>query len=124
MKDFRNLQVWQKAHHLVLAVYRITTGLPKHELYGMTSQLRRAASSIPANIAEGCGRSGDAEFARFLLISMGSASELKYHLLLAKDLKYITEADFSELDNLANEVQKMITALHKRIKSSKPQANR
>lgn len=116
MKDFRNLQVWQKAHQLALAVYKITANLPKHELYGMTSQLRRAAGSIPANIAEGSGRGGDGELARFLLISMGSASELKYHLLLAKDLKYITEADFTTLDSLANEVQKMITALHRRIK--------
>jgi len=83
MKDFRELKVWEKAHQLTLEVYKATTIFPKDELYGLTSQIRRACASIPANIAEGCGRRGDAEFARFLGIAMGSASELDYHLLLA-----------------------------------------
>ena len=87
MKDFRELQVWRKAHELTLAVYQITASFPREELYGLTAQLRRAGSSIAANLAEGCGRNGDAELARFCSIAMGSASELEYHLLLARDLK-------------------------------------
>jgi len=76
VKDFRKLKVWEKSHHLTLAVYKATALFPKDELYGLTSQIRRSGVSIAANIAEGCGRAGDAEFARFLQIAMGSASEL------------------------------------------------
>src|SRR6266545_6431941 len=97
MKDFHELKVWQKAHQLTLAVYRVTAGFPREELYGLTSQLRRACSSVAANLAEGCGRQGDAEFARFCSIAMGSASEVEYHLLLAKDLKLLTPADYETL---------------------------
>ena len=82
MKSFRDLQVWEKAHRLTLAVYSSTMEFPRDEQYGLTSQIRRASSSIAANIAEGCGRSGDGELRRFLEIAMGSASELEYHLLL------------------------------------------
>jgi four helix bundle protein len=89
MQDFRELQVWRKAHRLTLAVYRATAGFPREELYGLTGQIRRSCSSIPANLAEGCGRSGDSDFARFCSIAIGSASELEYHLLLAKDLHLI-----------------------------------
>jgi four helix bundle protein len=77
MKDFWELNVWQKAHQLTLVVYRMTADFPREELYGLTSQLRRSSSSISANLAEGCGRNGDAELARFCAISMGSASELE-----------------------------------------------
>ena len=90
------LKVWQKAHQLTLKVYRITAAFPREELYGLTSQLRRACSSIAANLAEGCGRNGDMEFARFCSMAMGSASELEYHLLLAKDLKLIKPVDYQE----------------------------
>ena len=86
MKNFRDLGVWTKSYRLTLAVYRETKAFPKEEQFGLTSQLRRAASSIPANIAEGCCRNGDAEFRRFLFIAMGSASELECHILLARDL--------------------------------------
>ena len=93
MKDFRELKVWQKAHELTLAVYKVTAAFPREEQYGLTSQIRRACSSIAANLAEGCGRNnvlstlapGDPEFARYCSIAMGSASELEYHLLLAKN---------------------------------------
>ena len=85
MKDFRKQKVWGKAHDLALKVYRVTEAFPKTELFGLTSQIRRAGVSIPANIAEGCGRDTDADFARFLQIAMGSASELEYHLLLAHE---------------------------------------
>ena len=111
MKDFRELKVWQMAHGLTLAVYKVTATFPRDELYGLTSQLRRACSSIAANLAEGCGRSGDAEFARFRSIAMGSASELEYHLLLAKDLKLIKPADYEKLAPRATEVKRMLTGL-------------
>src|SRR3990170_3421423 len=116
MKDYRKLKVWEKGHQLALSVYRATLGFPKTEVYGIVSQMRRAASSIPANIAEGSGRGSDGELARFLLIAMGSSSELKYHLFLAKDLEYLKESDFLALERQIDEVQKMITSLHKRIK--------
>ena len=97
VKDFHELKVWQKAHELTLAVYRVTTPFPREELYGLTSQLRRASASIAANLAEGCGRSGDAEFARYCSIAMGSASEVEYHLLLARDLKLLKSGEYEEL---------------------------
>src|SRR5215472_6661494 len=90
MKDFRRLKVWERSHRLTLQVYVHTRSFPKDELYGLTAQIRRAAASIGANIAEGCGRRGDAELGRFLQIAMGSACELEYHLLLARDLGILT----------------------------------
>jgi four helix bundle protein len=119
VKDFRELKVWQKAHQLTLAVYRITAAFPREELYGLTSQLRRACSSIAANWAEGCGRNGDVEFARFCSIAMGSASELEYHLLLAKDLKLINTADYQDLDQRATELQRMLTALIQKLNADR-----
>ena len=115
MKDFRELKVWQKAHELALAVYRITATFPREELYGLTSQLRRACSSIAANLAEGCGRSGDGEFARYCSIAMGSASEREYHLLLARDLKLILPADYEELAPRATELKRMLTGLMQKL---------
>jgi four helix bundle protein len=111
MKDFRDLAVWQKAHALAVDTYRATDAFPKSELYGLTSQIRRAAASVPANIAEGCGRSGDAELARFLQIAMGSASELEYHLLLAHDLEFLRSADHERLVGEVTEVKKMLAGL-------------
>jgi four helix bundle protein len=119
VKDFRDLQVWQKAHQLTLAVYQITVAFPRAELYGLTSQLRRCSSSIPANLAEGCGRNGDAEFARFCSIAMGSASELEYHLLLAKDLKLIKPKDHAELSQRATELKRMLTALLQKLNADR-----
>ena len=83
MKDYRSLQVWQKSHELTLSVYEVTQSFPNDEKYGLTSQLRRSASSIPSNIAEGCGRGSDADFARCCQIAMGSACEVNYQLLLS-----------------------------------------
>jgi four helix bundle protein len=117
MKDFRELTVWQRSHGLVLAIYRRTTGFPKHELYGLTSQIRRAAASIPANIAEGCGRGTDPDFARFLHMAFGSGCELEYHLLLAKDLGYVEEQDYLKLNGELVEIKRMLAALMKRVKS-------
>jgi four helix bundle protein len=93
VKDFRELKVWQKAHQLTLAIYKVSAPFPHEELFGLSSQLRRSCASIAANLAEGCGRKGDAELARFCSIAMGSASELQYHLLLGKDLGLIKPKD-------------------------------
>ncbi|HEY7404562.1 MAG TPA: four helix bundle protein [Candidatus Angelobacter sp.] len=94
MKDFRELKVWEKAHRLTLLAYKLTEGFPRHELFGLASQVRRCSSSIPANIAEGCGRLGNSEFHRFLQIACGSISELEYHFLLSRDLGFLTESDY------------------------------
>ncbi len=112
VKDFHELKVWQKAHQLTLTIYQITATFPREELYGLTSQLRRACSSIPANLAEGCGRNGDAEFARFCCIAMGSASELEYHLLLARDLKLVKPKDHEALAQRAIEVKRIADRAH------------
>lgn len=111
MKNFRDLQVWHKAHELALGVYRGANGFPSSELYGLISQLRRAASSIAANIAEGCGRDGDAELARFLQIAMGSASELEYHILLAGDLNLLQPPESERLTKQVTEVKRMLATL-------------
>lgn len=110
MRDFRELKVWEKAHRLTLAVYKATTTLPKDELYGLTSQIRRSCSAIPANIAEGCGRTGDAELARFLQIAMGSASELENHLLLTRDLGLLSSSDYERLAREVTEVKRMLAS--------------
>ena len=119
MKDFRELKVWQKAHELTLAVYKVTAVFPREEQYGLTSQTRRACSSIAANLAEGCGRNTDAEFARYCSIAMGSASELEYHLLLSKDLKLINPADYEALAPRATELKRMLTALMQKLKTDR-----
>lgn len=116
MKDFHELHVWRKAHDLVLNVYRATNAFPKDELFGLTSQLRRAASSIPANIAEGCGRSGDAELARFMQIASGSASEVEYHLLLAYDLGLLDAESHKRLESEICEIKRMLTSFVQRLR--------
>jgi len=115
MKDFRSLDVWKKSHKLALAIYKASAGFPSNELYGLTSQVRRAASSIPANIAEGCGRGSNRDFARFLQIAMGSASELEYHLILARDLELLDAAQHSFLEQATTEVKRMLTGFMKRL---------
>jgi four helix bundle protein len=115
MKDFRSLKVWQKSHELALAVYKVTLSFPREEIYGLASQLRRAASSIPANIAEGCGCNGNREFARFLEIALRSASETEYHLLLARDLGYLDIRIYEELNNQATEVKRMLTGFLQKL---------
>lgn len=119
MRDFRKLDVWGKSHELTLAVYRVSNRLPKEELYGLTSQMRRAAASIPANIAEGCGREGDAELARFLRIAMGSASELEYHLLLARDLTFLDQPSHDALAGMLIEVKRMLTGLIQTLRQAR-----
>jgi four helix bundle protein len=119
MKDFRQLKVWEKAHAFVLEIYRITARFPKEEMYGLTSQLRRSAGSISTNIAEGCGRGSDAELARFVQISMGSACEAEYQLLLAHDLGFIADPDHEELSQDITEVKRMLTGFIKILKADR-----
>lgn len=115
MRDFRGLEVWQAAHQITLALYKITVKFPREEVYGLTSQMRRCSTSVAANIAEGCGRRGEGEFHRFLQIASGSASELDYHLILAHDLGFLKEAEYDELaKNLAilrRRLTKLITTV-------------
>lgn len=118
VQNFRGLKVWQKAHELTLAVYKATTKFPREEMYGLTSQLRRASSSIPANIAEGCGRSGVAELARFCSIAAGSASEVDYHLLLARDLNLMRPQEHIRLAAQTIEVKRMLAGFLTRLKAS------
>jgi four helix bundle protein len=122
MQDFRKLVVWRKAHELTTGLYLLTASFPREEVYGLTSQIRRAASSVPANIAEGCGRGGNAELARFLRIAMGSASELEYHLLLARNLHYLAEKDYlveKDYEVTADkviEIKRMLAGLVRRLR--------
>jgi four helix bundle protein len=115
VEDFEELKVWSKAHQTTLQLYRLTRHFPKEELYGLTSQIRRAAASVGANIAEGCGRRSDGEMARFLQIAHGSAVELEYHLLLARDLTLLSEGVYSDLERRVDEVQRMLTGLIQRV---------
>ena len=115
MKDFRKLQVWRKSHEFTLLIYKATARLPRDERYTLTSQVRRAAASIPANIAEGCGRRTDADFARFLQMAAGSASELDYHLLLASDLGFLTKDELHCMSDRLNEIRRMLTAFLQKL---------
>jgi len=117
MKDFRDLKVWEKGHQLTLAIHRVSARFPKEERYGLTSQIRRSSASIPPNIAEGSGRGGDAEFARFIQIAIGSASETEYHLILAKDLKLLGEADYEKLSGEIMQLKKMLISLVKKLRA-------
>lgn len=108
VKSYSDLVVWQKAHGLVLRVYESTDQFPKHELYGLTSQIRRCAVSVPSNIAEGFKRNGKLESKRFYNIAEGSLEELKYQLLLARDLKYLSINEYSKMSNQADEVGKLL----------------
>ena len=117
MQSFRNLKVWEKAHVLTLDVYRSSRLFPREELYGLTSQMRRSSVSIGANIAEGCCRRGDCEMGRFLQIAMGSASELEYHLLLARDLVMLKREDYQRLCEEVIEVKRMLASLITRLRT-------
>jgi four helix bundle protein len=108
MQNFKDLKVWEKAHLFTLKVYEASKSFPGDEIYSLTNQLRRAASSIPANIAEGCGKNSQPEFAHFLNVALGSANESEYFLILAKDLHYLTSERFLELANSINEIKAML----------------
>jgi len=116
MKDFKNLKIWQHGINLVVDVYKASKNFPPEELYGLTSQIRRSAVSIPSNIAEGAGRDSDKEFCRFLDISLGSSFELETQIIIAHKLDLLSEEVYVDLAEKIREEQKMISGLHKKIK--------
>ena len=116
MQDFKGLNVWEKAHVLTVDVYRATSGFPRFEAFGLTSQLRRSCASIPANIAEGCGRRSRNEFAQFLQAAIGSANEVEYHLILARDLGYLPIDRHDPFDHQVAEVRRMLVRLVARVR--------
>ena len=118
MQNYKDLKVWEKAHQFTLKVYERTKFFPKEEVYSLTNQLRRASASIPANIAEGCGKNSQLDFANFLNIALGSANEAEYYLILSKDLKYLNVEDFEELLKTINEVKAMLIALIAKVRSN------
>lgn len=115
-KGFRKLLVWQRAHQWVLLIYKLTEKFPRHETFGLTSQMRRAAVSVAANMAEGYAAGGKGQFGRYLDIAQGSLAEVEYYLILAQDLKYITQADYEEAESLRAETGFL---LHRLIDSLK-----
>jgi four helix bundle protein len=115
MKDFRRLDVWKKAHSLTLEIYRLTATFPTTERYGLTSQLQRAAASIGANLAEGCGRESDADYRRLVQIASGSACEVEYQLLLARDLGLMDESVYGQFDRSINEIKRMLVGLSRHL---------
>ncbi|HUM04508.1 MAG TPA: four helix bundle protein [Terriglobales bacterium] len=115
MTDFKELRVWEKAHALTVLIYGMTRTFPKEEIYGLTSQVRRSAASSGTNIAEGCGRRSDGEMTRFLQIARGSASETEYHLLLARDLGLLLDADYRKAEQRVIEIQRMLTSLVQKV---------
>ena len=111
MRDFKQLKVWQKAHQLALDIYKVTATFPCEELHGLVSQMRRSSASIPTNIAEGCGRCGQADLTRSFVIAAGSASELEYLLILAFDLNFLDVSVYKDLNDNAVEIKKMLAAV-------------
>jgi four helix bundle protein len=118
MQDFRNLKVWQKAHSLTLDVYRSTRDFPIDERYGLTTQLRRSCASVPANLAEGCARASSIDFARFVNNAAGLASETDYHLLLARDLDYLSQQMYLPLFEHVSEVKRMLNAFERTLRGN------
>lgn len=116
MQNYKELKVWNKAHQFTLKVYVVTINFPKEELYSLTNQLRRSAYSIPSNIAEGCGRKTQLDFANFLNIALGSANEVEYFILLAKDLSYLPIEDYTSLSNEISEIKAMLISLIGRVR--------
>lgn len=117
MQNYKNLKVWQDGHKLVLSIYRITNKFPSEERFGVTSQLKRAAFSIPANIAEGAGRKGQNDFAQFLNISLGSLNETDYFLVLCKDLNYLDIETYESLNYDLNRVRAQLISLIRKVRT-------
>jgi four helix bundle protein len=124
MQDYRKLAVWRKSHELAVDLHRVTTRSAVRDHGGLISQLRRSAISIPANIAEGCGKEGSRELGRYLQIAIGSASELEYHLLLAKDLDAVSMPVHAKLQSRVSEVLRMLVALRRRVATSEPKSDK
>jgi len=116
IKGFRDLEVWQKAHKLVLEIYRVTNSFPRNEQFGIVSQLRRAAYSIPSNLAEGYGRRSTKELLQFLVIANGSAEELRYFLILSKDLQFVSVQDQEGMEREITGIVQMMAALSRSLK--------
>jgi four helix bundle protein len=114
MQDFRNLEVWRRAHQLTLQIYKLTDGFPRSEMFGLSSQLRRAAASVATNLAEGCGRT-QGEFGRFVQISFGSACEVEYELLLAKDLGLVPTSEYGVMSDELISIKRMLASLMNRL---------
>jgi len=111
MRNFQKLEVWKKSHGFTLAVYQLTANFPNAERYGLTSQIQRASASIGANLAEGCGRETDADYRRFVQMAAGSACEVEYHLILAKDLSLMDKRTYEALYDDINEIKRMLCGL-------------
>ena len=111
MQNYKDLKVWEKAHYFTLKVYELTKAFPKEEIYSLTNQIRRASSSVPANIAEGCGKNTQNDFAHFLNIALGSSNEAEYFLILSKDLGYLNQNNFDMLFQIINEIKGMLISL-------------
>ncbi len=116
MRSYKDFEVWQKGHLFTLKIYKVTKAFPKDEIYGLRSQIRRAAASIPANIVEGSARVGDKQFARFLEIAFASANEAKYLLSLSHELNYIDDTDLFKLEQMINEIIKMLRSFINRLR--------
>jgi len=116
MQNYKDLKVWEKAHGFTLRIYEVTKTFPKEEIYSLTNQVRRAAASISANIAEGCGKKSKLDFANFLNIALGSSNESEYYLLLSRDLMYLKEEEYSELLKTINEIIAMLIALITKVR--------
>ena len=116
MQNYKDLKVWEKAHQFVFSVYADSKTFPREEIYSLTNQLRRASSSIPANIAEGCGKYSQIDFAKYLNIALGSANESEYFILLSKDLGYLAIDRYESLTSLINEIKAMLIALISKVR--------
>jgi four helix bundle protein len=117
VKSYRDLLVWQRGIDLVEVIYRASARWPASEAFGLTGQIRRAAVSIPANIAEGHGRGGDKELARFLAISRGSHCEVETHLIIASRLQFLSETEFNQIQSISHEVGRLLHGLSKRLRA-------
>lgn len=118
MSDFKQLEVWQKAHKATLEVYKLTRSFPTEERFGLTSQIRRAAVSIGSNLAEGRGRKSDADFGRFIQIALGSTYELQYQLMVARDIEYVAPAEYDRLNESYEEIGRMLWSLFTRTRAA------
>ncbi len=118
MRDYKKYTVWNEGHRLVLEIYKITNSFPKDELFGLSSQIRRAMVSVPTNIAEGCGRETDKDFKRFLVIAHGSATEVEYLLFLSNELNFITNKEYLELNERIIILRKQLHKLIIKIKAN------
>lgn len=116
MRDYKKYTVWQDSHELTMITYKLTKQFPKEELFGITSQLRRATSSIPTNIAEGCGRESDADFRRFLVMAHGSATEVEYLIFLSAELDYVSKTEFDEFTEKVIILRKQLRKLIDKLK--------